>query len=64
MHCISVLFNKELSKVKLGQRDQTRLGERLDIVYPRFLKDALSDLRQFLATENPLKIMKNAFHSP
>ena len=26
-----------------------------------FSKDALSGLRQFLATENPLKVMKNAF---
>ena len=25
-------------------------------------KDALSDLRQFLATESPLKMMKNAFY--
>ena len=26
------------------------------------VKDALSGLRQFLATENPLKIMKKAFY--
>ena len=26
-------------------------------------KDALSSLRQFLATESPLKMMKNAFYS-
>ena len=26
------------------------------------IKDALSGLRQFLATESPLKIMKNAFY--
>ena len=26
------------------------------------IKGALSGLRQFLATESPLKIMKNAFH--
>ena len=25
-------------------------------------KDALSSLRQFLANESPLKLMKNAFH--
>ena len=25
-------------------------------------KDALSGLRQFLATESPLKVMKNAFY--
>ena len=25
-------------------------------------KDALSDLRQFLATESPLKMIKNAFY--
>ena len=28
---------------------------------PKHLKDALSGLRQFLAIENPLKMMKNAF---
>ena len=27
-----------------------------------FFKGALSDLRQFLATESPLKMMKNAFY--
>ena len=27
-----------------------------------FFKGALSGLRQFLATENPLKMMKNAFY--
>ena len=27
-----------------------------------FFKDALSGLRQFLATESPLKMMKNAFY--
>ena len=27
-----------------------------------YLKGALSGLRQFLATENPLKTIKNAFH--
>ena len=26
------------------------------------VKGALSDLRQFLAAENPLKMMKNAFY--
>ena len=28
------------------------------------IKGALSGLRQFLATESPLKVMKNAFYSP
>ena len=28
----------------------------------RVFKGALSDLRQFLATESPLKMMKNAFY--
>ena len=28
----------------------------------RRVKGALSGLRQFLVTESPLKIMKNAFH--
>ena len=27
-----------------------------------FFKDALSGLRQFLATESPLKMMENAFY--
>ena len=27
-----------------------------------FFKDALSGLRQFLATESPLKMMKSAFY--
>ena len=30
--------------------------------YNDFLKGALSGLRQFLATESPLKMMKNAFY--
>ena len=32
--------------------------------FPRtpFLKGTLSSLRQFLATENPLQMMKNAFY--
>ena len=29
---------------------------------PVLLKGALSGLRQFLATERPLKVMKNAFY--
>ena len=29
---------------------------------PRNIKGALSALRQFLATERPLKMMKNAFY--
>ena len=28
------------------------------------IKDALSDLRQFVAIESPLKMMKNAFYFP
>ena len=28
----------------------------------KFFKEALSGLRQFLATESPVKIMKNAFY--
>ena len=28
----------------------------------KYLKDALSNLRQFLATERPLKMMKNGFY--
>ena len=28
----------------------------------RWFKDALSGLRKFLATESPLKMMKNAFY--
>ena len=29
---------------------------------PSFMKGALSGLRQFLATESPLKMMKNSFY--
>ena len=29
-----------------------------------YVKDALSGLRQFLAAETPLKVMKNAFYFP
>ena len=28
----------------------------------KYFKDALSDPRQFMATESPLKVMKNAFY--
>ena len=30
--------------------------------YYHYIKGALSDLKQFLATESPLKAMKNAFY--
>ena len=31
---------------------------------PEFIKGVLSEVRQFSATENPLKMMKNAFYFP
>ena len=44
-----------------------RIKERISLLRFKkklisFLKGALSGLRQFLATESPLKMMKNAFY--
>ena len=38
-------------------------GKGFQMTGPKYLKGALSGLRQFLAIESPLKIMKNAFRS-
>ena len=38
------------------------LNSPLRIADYKLLKGALSDLRQYLANKNPLKMMKNAFY--
>ena len=34
----------------------------ISLVFKNVIKGALSGLRQFLVTQNPLKMMKNAFY--
>ena len=58
------------SVLKLNPEEHREVQESMQRIYHLVdhfcsnfkLKDALSGLRQFLVTENPLKIMKNAFY--
>ena len=62
----SDLVQKEMSKVfrrlNENQTKKKSKGAPLVINFYPVLKGALSALRKFLATEIPLKIMKNAFY--
>ena len=47
----------------MGRTDEEQaVFERLQEVELHSIKSALSGLRQILATESPLKMMKNAFY--
>ena len=43
---------------------QRVLNKIFIVCMPEFIKGVLSEVRQFSATENPLKMMKNAFYFP
>ena len=56
--CINPIFGR----YRLHSLHRQFCGHHFLISDLKALKGALSGLRQFLATECPLKIMKNAFH--
>ena len=54
----SILYNSTELSVDWTSRE----FQNQSIVFSRKIKATLSDLRQFLATESPLIMMKNAFY--
>ena len=61
-----IFFNERLYAIKVFLkiyfRNSTRLGFRWLTKSKETIKGPLSGLRQFLTTESPFKIMKNAFY--
>ena len=47
---------------RVDKSESPKTFEKLESIADRDLKGALEGLRQFLATETPLKMMKNPFY--